>query len=166
MTIDPRIGHHGESGKLATRAVVLGPIDPMVRWGKTGGVGTTVELIAAILLPTAVGYAAVFALRFHARHVLRRHGPVDRSIESLEGDLRRLHADLDRTELEVGTPGKNLRRVAVRSAYVDTLTVACVRLGIAPPSPAGGSRTQLAEIYRAEAALRWHGVDVRSPVGP
>ncbi|MDP9115730.1 MAG: hypothetical protein M3O28_00375 [Actinomycetota bacterium] len=131
--------------------------------------GTMLELIVAVLLPTAVGYSAVLALRYRPWAVLHRSAPVERPIGQIEADLRRLHADLDRTELAVGLPGKDLRLNAVRAAYVDTLILACARVGVAPPqgrpSP-GRSPVSLAEIYRAEAALRRQGLDVRSPASP
>jgi hypothetical protein len=49
----------------------------------------------------------------------------------------------------------------LRGAYVDVLSVACERLEVSPPP--GGERAPLAEIYRAEAALRQRGLDVRQP---
>jgi hypothetical protein len=58
--------------------------------------------------------------------------------------------------------GKNLRVTAVRAAYVDTLCIACRQVGVPPPLAAGRAFVPLAEIYRAEAALRGHGLDVRS----
>ena len=48
---------------------------------------------------------------------------------------------------------------ALRGAYADALAAACRRLEVSPPP--GGERAPLAEIYRAEAALRERGLDVR-----
>ena len=50
---------------------------------------------------------------------------------------------------------------ALRGAYLDALSAACQRLDVSPPP--GGDRAPLAEIYRAEAALRQRGLDVREP---
>jgi len=49
--------------------------------------------------------------------------------------------------------------LALRGAYTDALSAACRRLDISPPR--GGDRAPQAEIYRVEAALRQHGLDVR-----
>jgi hypothetical protein len=119
------------------------------------------ELIAAILLPTALGYAAVAAVRWR-RWVGDRGRPLpEKPVEQLGADLRRLHAQLDATENAVGLFAKNLRRNAVRAAYVDALTAACRRVGVPPPAGAGGASVPVAEIYRVEAALRGCGLDVR-----
>jgi hypothetical protein len=47
----------------------------------------------------------------------------------------------------------------VRGAYLDCLTSACQRFEVSPP--AGGDQARQAEIYRVEAGLREHGLDVR-----
>ena len=54
--------------------------------------------------------------------------------------------------------------LAARGAYIDTLSYACERLGVSPP--VGGDRARWAEIYRVEAALREHGLDVREAAAP
>lgn len=126
-----------------------------------GSVGTILELTAAILLPTAVGYTAVGAVRLRRLVEARRPPTPDEPIEALGADLRRLHAQLDSTESSVDLFAKNLRRTAVRAAYVDALTAACRRVGVAPPAATGSASVGLAEIYRAEAALRSCGLDVR-----
>ena len=64
-------------------------------------------------------------------------------------------------ENQPGGPARRHRIVAVRGAYLDCLTSACQRFGVSPP--AGGDRARQAEIYRVEAALRAHGLDVREP---
>ena len=53
---------------------------------------------------------------------------------------------------------------ALRGAYLDTLTTACQRLGVSPPP--SGDRVPQSEIYRAEAALRQRGLDVRETASP
>jgi hypothetical protein len=130
-------------------------------------VGTDVELVIAILLPTAVGYFIVASLygarwsteRWHIRQYRRRVRP--EPIERLGARLRRLRAELDATETRSGVPAKNHRLKALRGAYIDVLSTACERLDV-PPPPCG-DRTPLAEIYRVEAALRRRGLDVRQP---
>jgi hypothetical protein len=122
-------------------------------------VSTWVLLAVAILLPTAVAYTVVALLRWRRWAAAHRPAPAAEPIERLSADLRRLHAELDRTESAVGLPAKNLRCRAVRAAYVDALSVACRRFDVPPPG--GGATVPLTEIYRVEAALREHGVDVR-----
>jgi hypothetical protein len=131
------------------------------------GVSPVTELVIAILLPTAVGYAIIAGLRgtrwtserWYARRY-RLHTPAE-PIERIGDRLRRLRAELDATETRSDMAAKNLRLTALRGAYVDVLTAACARLDVPPPP--GGDRAPLAEIYRAEAALRQRGLDVREP---
>jgi hypothetical protein len=64
-------------------------------------------------------------------------------------------------------PAKNLRLKALRAAYVDALYEACRRMDVTPPT---GARTRpenvrQSDIYRIEAALREHGIDVREMAG-
>jgi len=124
-------------------------------------VGTAIELTVAILLPTAVGYALIGTVRGRRWIADRRRPLPEEPVERLSADLRRLHAQLDATENAVGLFAKNLRRNAVRAAYVDALSTACRRVGVPPPVAAANASVPLAEIYRAEAALRRHGLDVR-----
>lgn len=119
------------------------------------------ELAVAILLPTAAGYAVLLAHRAWAAREARRPPLAGPSIERLGADLRRLHALLDATENAPPAPAKNLRCQATRAAYLDALAAACRQLQIAPPA---GHPVPRAEIYRVEADLRSHGLDVR-PVG-
>ena len=123
---------------------------------------TYVLLIVAVLLPPAVGYAAVAIVRWRRWSAARRPPLPDEPVERLGADLRRLHAQLDATENAVGLPAKHLRSSAVRAAYVDALTAACRRFDVPPPMATGGSAVPITEIYRVEAALRGRGLDVRA----
>jgi hypothetical protein len=136
---------------------------------ETGSVRTVLELIVVILLPTGLGYAllgGVRALRWFSGSRLSRRRPppvAGAPLERLGARLRRLRAQLDATENQMATPAKGLRLRALRAAYADVLREACERFGVsAPPADADG-RIPLAEIYRAEAALRHRGLDVREP---
>ena len=73
--------------------------------------------------------------------------------------MRRLRAELEAMETRTDLPAKGIRLRALRGAYLDPLRVACERLDV-PPLRAGDLVPQ-AEIYRAEAALRQRGLDVR-----
>jgi hypothetical protein len=119
-----------------------------------------VELIFALLLPTAAAYAIIGALRGSRWLAERRRRPVPPTpIEQIEARLRRLRAELESTESRPALTAKNHRVKALRGAYLDELSAACLRLGVSPPP--GGDRARLADIYRAEAALRQHDLDVR-----
>jgi hypothetical protein len=129
-------------------------------------VSPVVELVIAILLPTAAGYAIVAGLRSarwsSERRRVRRHrlaGP--EPLERLGDRLRRLRAELDATEIRSDITAKGARLKALRGAYLDVLCTACARLDVPPPP--GGDRAPQAEIYRAEAGLRQRGLDVREP---
>jgi hypothetical protein len=132
-------------------------------------VAPAAELIAAILLPTALGFGTLGAIRVLRWAAQRRARPVPvEPIERLGARLRRLRAELENLETRQDVPHKGLRLRAVRAAYVDTLVTACGRLHVSPPGglpgrPPGGPGSQVAqaEIYRAEAALRERGLDVR-----
>ncbi len=133
--------------------------------------GTAAELVAVILLPTALGFGTlggIRALRWAARR--RSRPPVLEPIERLGARLRRLRAELEDLETRSDVPHKGLRLRALRAAYLDTLATACERLGVGPadaalvtPPHSPGARVPLAEIYRVEAALRQRGLDVREP---
>ena len=126
-----------------------------------------IELVIAILLPTAIGYAIIAGLRgyrWSSRRWQERQrrltGPAPgEPIERLGVRLRRLRAQLNETETKPDLPFKSVRVKALRGAYVDVLSMACERLDVPPPP--GGDRVPLTEIYRAEAALRERGLDVR-----
>jgi hypothetical protein len=118
------------------------------------------ELIIAILLPTAAGYAIIIAFRSgrQLNRARRRPAPAE-PIEQLATTLRRLRSQLEETEARPGTTAKSHRVKAVRGAYLDVLVQACGRLDVTPPQ--GGDWAGQADIYRAEAELRSRGLDVR-----
>jgi hypothetical protein len=125
-------------------------------------VAPAVELVMVILLPTAAGYALILGARgwrlLAEQRYRRRHNRAAEPLEQLAARLRRLRADVEATETRSGLPAKDLRLRALRGAYIDELSAACRRLGVSPP-PSG--KVPLAEIYRVEADLRQHGLDVR-----
>jgi hypothetical protein len=126
----------------------------------TGGVSPIAELVIAILLPTAAGYAIIFAIRWSRRLAEARCRPAPpEPLERIGARLRRLRAELESTESRPAITAKNHHVKAVRGAYLDELSAACLRLGVSPPP--GGDRAKQADIYRAEAALRQGGLDVR-----
>lgn len=92
----------------------------------------------------------------------RRQAPPPEPVERLAAHLRRLCAELEDTENTQGLTAKNHRVRALRAAYLDTLSAACLRLDVPPPP--GGEHASQAEIYRAEEALRRHGLRVRDSV--
>jgi hypothetical protein len=125
-----------------------------------------IELIIVILLPTALGYGVLGSIRgcrwlAERRSVARNraHPVTVESLERLGARMRRLRAELEATETRSDVPAKGMRLRALRGAYLDLLRVACERLGAAPLPP--GDTVAQADIYRAEAALRQHGLDVR-----
>jgi hypothetical protein len=131
--------------------------------------GSIALWVFAVFLPSLAMGAVLFALRAWRRadELARRHRadrapaePVERA-ERAEARLRRLRAELEELENQLGGPARHHRIVAVRGAYLDCLTSACQQFGVSPP--AGGDRARQAEIYRVEAALRAHGLDVREP---
>lgn len=124
-----------------------------------------IELVIAILLPTAAGYVIIVAVRGirRARQASLKPPPPE-PLDRLAARLQRLRAELEQTETQAGVVAKNHRMRAVRGAYLDLLGEACTRLEVAPPS--GGDRARLTEIYRAEDALRGRGLDVRQPARP
>jgi hypothetical protein len=123
-------------------------------------------LIFAALLPTAACFAVIYAWRGagwlgEARARRKAQAASPEPIDRLQADLRRLRAELEATETRAGLTAKHHRVQALRGAYLDALSAACRRLDVSPPP--GGDRAPLAEIYRAEAALRQRGLDVREP---
>jgi len=130
-------------------------------------VRVVIELVLVVLIPTAAGYALLGSVRVanwfaQIRYRRRYHQrPVAEPIERLGASLRRLRAQLDTLETSAGVSAKHARLTALRGAYADALADACRRLEVEPPP--GGARAPLTEIYRAEAALRQRGLDVREP---
>ena len=127
--------------------------------------GTALELVVAILLPTAAGYAALGGfrvVRWFAGWRINRGaaGAAAEPVERLGATLRRLRAELESVQNQMGTTAKGLRLRALRAAYIDALCAACLRLEVSPPP---GAQARRAEIYRVEAALRQRGLDVRDP---
>jgi hypothetical protein len=122
--------------------------------------GPALELVAVILFPTAAGFAVLGSIRAFRWFTERHRGPfvTTEPIERLGANLRRLRAELESVENQMGTPAKGLRLRALRAAYVDALSAACQRLEVSPPPTAHAGR---AEIYRVESALRQRGLDVR-----
>jgi hypothetical protein len=123
-------------------------------------------LIFAASLPTAACFAVIYAWRGagwlgEARARRKAQAAPSEPIDRLQADLRRLRAELEATETRTGLTAKHHRVQALRGAYLDALSAACRRLDVSPPP--GGDRAPLAEIYRAEAALRQRGLDVREP---
>jgi fructose-1,6-bisphosphatase/inositol monophosphatase family enzyme len=119
-----------------------------------------VEVVIALVLMPVAGYAVIGAWRASRWLSESRYKPPPpRPLERLEADLRRLRAELEDTETRAGLTAKHHRVQALRGAYLDALTTACQRLEVPPPP--GGDRAPQAEIYRAEAALRLRGLDVR-----
>ena len=126
--------------------------------------GTIAWTALALLLPTAAMYVLIVVVRGgHGLAELRRKAPPPEPADHLQARLRRLRAQLEATESTPGATAKHHRVAAVRGAYLDTLREACARLDVSPPP--GGDRARQADIYRAEAALRERGLDVREPAG-
>lgn len=126
-----------------------------------------IELIGVILLPTAVGYSLLGSVRLCRWIAERRRTSRFRvqepvmaePIERLAARLRRLRAELETMETRTDMQAKGMRLRALRGAYLDLLRVACERMDVAPLLP--DDLVTQAEIYRAEAALRRSGLDVR-----
>ncbi len=114
----------------------------------------------AAALPTAAFGALIGCLRASRKLTeARARPPAAEPLERLEARLRRLRAELEATENKAGTVAKGFHLRVVRGAYADALAQACQRLDV--PVPPGGERARQADIYRAEAALRGRGLDVR-----
>jgi hypothetical protein len=125
-------------------------------------VGNAVLLIVAMLLPAALCAVALAAVRVAQWWTEWRCQPAPpEPIEKLGATVRRLHAQFEAAENQPAFPGKALRVRALRAAYLDALCAACGRLDVAAPV---GHPVRQAEIYRVEAELRRHGLDVRPAV--
>ena len=100
----------------------------------TGHVVPVIELIAVILLPTALGFGLLGSVRLVRWAAERRtRAPAVEPIERIGANLRRLRAQLEATETRTDLTVKSVRVRALRGAYLDTLTAACQRLGVEPP---------------------------------
>ena len=128
------------------------------------GMGSVVLWVLVFFLPS-LAFGGVLALLrgWHRADNAARQARADRApaepVAQVEARLRRLRAELEALENQPGGMARQHKIMAVRGAYLDILTSACQRFGIIPP--AGGDRARQAEIYRAEAALREFGLDVR-----
>jgi pimeloyl-ACP methyl ester carboxylesterase len=128
--------------------------------------GKLALLAFAVLLPTLVGGAILVGVRGYRRlsrlrqSWLRQTRPLPpEPVERVAARLRRLRAGLEEIENQPGGTAKRHHLLALRGAYLDTLSSACQRFRVSPP--AGGDQARQSEIYRVEAALREHGLDVR-----
>jgi hypothetical protein len=126
--------------------------------------GAVMLWVLVLFIPTLAFGGVLAGLRVwrraddRARQIRADRAPAE-PMEQVEARLRRLRAELEAMENQPGGTAKRHRILAVRGAYLDCLTSACERFGVSPP--AGGDQARQAEIYRVEAALRGHGLDVR-----
>jgi hypothetical protein len=135
-----------------------------------------IVLIAMLAVPFVAPYASRLVRQQWEQIVEQRRRPTGVPIEGvpIEGvpiervgaDLRRLRAQLEARENRPGVTGKGLRMGAVRTAYLQVLTLACHQLDVRPPQRLGQLEVPLAEIYRVEVELRGRGLDVRQPQFP
>ena len=128
--------------------------------------GVAFAWIGTFLSLTAVGWAVQGCIRLYRTYAGRRSAtPAPREpIERVGVNLCRLRRKLEAAENDTSTPFKAARVLALRGAYVDVLSTACEQLEVTPPAARGGTVAALTEIYRAEAALRERGLDVRRQV--
>jgi hypothetical protein len=123
----------------------------------TGDVSWVAYLLIVLAGMPAAGCALLGGWRalwwLEERH---RKAPPAESLAELGASLRRLRDELEDTETRSGLAAKHHRVEAIRAAYLDVLTTTCRRLDVTPPP--GGARATLADIYRAEAALRQRGL--------
>jgi hypothetical protein len=130
------------------------------------GVLKVAGIVLILLTPTLAGAALIGMVRLSRettrRSRIRRSGATAGTppLEQVAADLRRLHREVVRLEDAPDTsPGRHVRLRAVRSAYGDSLLVACRALEV-PVASADISRLPAAEIYRLESALRDRGLQV------
>ena len=128
--------------------------------------GLAFAWIGIFLSLTAIGWAVQYGARlYRALAASRSRAPAPgEPIERLGANLCRLRRKLEAAENEALTPFKAARVRALRGAYLDVLSSACRQLEIRPPAVDGHAAAPLTEIYRAEAALRECGLDVRRQV--
>jgi hypothetical protein len=130
-------------------------------------VGLVFAWTGTFLSLTAVGWAVQGGVRLYRAFGARRSPALmpGQPIEQLGADACRLRARLEAAENEMRfTQYKAARVRAVRGAYLDVLSAICQQLEVRPPAASRGSVVPLTEIYRAEAALRERGLDVRRQV--
>jgi hypothetical protein len=127
-------------------------------------VGPAFAWIGVFMLPTALGWAVLGGVRV-CRSITARQSsgpPAQEPIEELGAKLCMLHAKLEAAENDTNpAPYKAARIRATRGAYVDALSAACERLEVGIPATRWATAVPLAEIYRAEDALRKCGLDVQ-----
>ena len=130
--------------------------------------GLAFAWIGAFLSLTVIGWAVLGGIRLCRAIVARRPPPPVRRepIERLSANLCRLRTRLEAAENDASVPFKAARVRALRGAYVDVLSRVCEQLEISPPAADSGTAVPLTEIYRAEAALRQCGLDVRRQSSP
>jgi hypothetical protein len=123
-------------------------------------------IVLILLTPTLAGIALLGAIGLWGDSMRRirlrrwRSTPRIPPLERVSADLRRLHAELTRMEdTPDSTPGRSMRLRATRSAYRDSLLIACRALEV-PVNRGDLSRAPAAEILRLEAELRDRGLDV------
>ena len=119
-------------------------------------------------LPTAVGFALIGAWRAarwlaEARYRARFRALPPQPIERLQADLRRLRSELEDTETRSGLTAKHQRVQAVRGAYLDALSAACLRLDISPPRDLPGGSGAAARRPRGTHAGTGNGRVLRAP---
>ena len=124
------------------------------------------EILLMMLTPTLAGVALLLGFGLWADSVprIRNHRKASTAgmppLERVAMNLRRLRRDVIRLEDSPdATPDRSARLASVRSAYCDTLLIACRALEV-PVEVADLSRSPDAEIYRLEAELRARGLDV------
>jgi hypothetical protein len=124
------------------------------------------EWTGTFLSLTILGAAVLGGARlYRAIARSRSSAPVPgEPVERLGANLFRLRTKLEAAENEAFTPYKAARVRALRGAYVDVLAMACAQLEVPPPAARSSTAVPLTEIYRAEAALRACGLDVRRRV--
>jgi hypothetical protein len=130
-------------------------------------VGLAFAWTGTFLSLTAVGWAVLGGVRLYRAFGARSSSvPMPgQPIEQLGADACRLRARLEAAENEMRfTQYKAARVWAVRGAYLDVLSAICQQLEVRPPAASRGSVVPLTEIYRAEAALRDRGLDVRRQI--
>ena len=129
-----------------------------------GTVPAALALLAALLLPTAVGWAAVLTVRgarsWSARQRDRVPVPLGPPIERVATDLRRLDRQRHELRREGPSPGRAVRIRALEAAYRDLLLVACRRLEVDPPASTPSGQPAPGEVARVEDELCDRGLDV------